>query len=244
MTDPVHHLGEGGKTWAVGQGGPIDHDDRQAKVAGGGQFGLGTAAAGVLGDHDLDAVVAHQGQVLRDHKGATRDHNVNMGQGQRIGRRVHQTEQIVVLGHRGKTVQVLTANGQKYPCGGEGQGESGVVQSRHLGPLVAGARLPGWPLESSQRQAELGAGRGGISAHFGGKGVGGVDHMADGFVAQIGGQARHTTKTANPLGQGLCHRIGSAAGIGKHGVDARIGQGLGKLAGLGRAAEQKDAAHG
>ncbi len=47
------------------------------------------------------------------------------------------------------------------------------------------------------------------------------------FGLQIAHQPSHTAKPANPLGQGLRHRVRRATGIGKHRIHPGIGQGCG-----------------
>ena len=61
---------------------------------------------------------------------------------------------------------------------------------------------------------------------------------------QKGDEPGNPAKTADPLGQGLRQGLRRAPGIGKHGVHPSRGQSAGHQAGLGRAAQQKDAVHG
>ena len=243
MSQPVHHLGDSGKAWSVGQGGSVDHDDRQAEGARSGQFGIRTRPAGILGDNDIIVVVLQQSQVVGEQEGSAPDHCGALWQ-QGSARRVDKAQQIVMLRRYAEQMQVLTAYGEEDFHGGRRKIFNSVFNGLHRVPHVTLLRLPGRAFQCRKGQGQNLAGRRGMMAHLGGKRVGGVDDMGNVLVAQVGDQARNAAKAANPLGQGLCHGFGCAAGIGKHRVAARRGKRPGQKTGFGRAAQQKDAVHG
>ena len=241
MIQPLQDLRHAGKTGPWRQGGSRHHDHRQIQGAGGGQLGLGPDSTGVFGDDDVDAVVAQQSKIAGHVEGTAGDHGGAAGQ-QGCGRFVDQAQQIVVLRRAGKDANMLAADGQKHAGGLLWQGLCCVVNVLHLAP--AGFHRPRRAFQGGKGQVQRGASLKGVTAHLGGKGMGGVDHMGDLFVAQPFGQAIHAAKATYALGQGLGHGYCGATGIGKHRVDPGIGQAFGQKARLGGAAEQKDAVHG
>ncbi len=243
MTKPVHHLRNSGEAGPFGQGRAIDHDDPQAQYAGGGQFGVGPAAAGVFGDDDVNVVILQQREVVGVVERAAGDDGGGLGQ-QGFARRVDEPQKVVVLRRCGKHVQVLAADGKEDLRRDAGQGFDCILNALHGVPDVALLRLPRGAFKGGKGHGQSLTGGGGMVAHLRGKGMGGVNHMGDFVVCKIGRQAGDTAKAANPLGQGLLYGINGASGIGKDGVDLGRRQGLGQQARLGCAAQQKDAVHG
>ena len=243
MTQPVHDPGHRRKTGPVGQSRPLNQDDLQAQLPGSGQLGLGPAAPGVFGNDDPAAMRLQQGQILIQSKGSAGHDNFAIGQGQRP-RRVHQSQQIVVLGGRPEQAQMLPPDGQKDPGRRLRQGAGGFLDCLDTGPLITGHRPPCRAFQCSKRHRRQTARLDCILAHSGGKRVRCIDDMADHLGLQIGNKPGNSAKTADPLGQGLRQGLRRAPGIGKHGVHPSRGQSAGQQAGLGRAAQQKDAVHG
>jgi len=244
MTKPGHHIGDLRKDPARRQGGPVDQDDRQAQNARGFQFGGGACATGVLGDDMADAMFAQQGKIAGQIKGATGDDGGGIGQGQGAFGRINQAQQVMVLWLGGKGRKRLFADGQKHPRRAVGQGGDRGRDVGNVGPAVTGLSLPRRALQHRQRHIRLGAGRNGIAAHLRGERVGGVNDMADAFRLEIGHQPRHPAKAADPDRQRLRHRRGGTACIGIDRFHPRAGKGAGQQAGLGGAAQKKDACHG
>ncbi len=241
MTQPVQHLGHTAKGWALWQRRPRHHDHPQTQGPGGGQLGLGTAAAGVLGHNDVDPVTLQEGEIACDVKRTARDHRGAVWQ-QGRGGRVDQAQQVMVLRRGGKDIDILPAYRQKNAGGHVGQGLRGIVKALHLGPTRL--NRPGWTQQRYEGHVQGVAGGGNVVADLRGKRVGGVNHMGDLFIAQPGGQAKDATKAADALRQGLGEGRGGSTGIGKHRVDPGLGKRLSHEARLGGAAEQKDAGHG
>lgn len=244
MTEPRHHVSHRAKAGAFGQGGAIDHDHLKAKAAGRDQFGLRARAARILGDDNLDGMIAQQGKVILHLERSTGVDDLCVRQGLGFGLLVNQTQQIVVLRPDHKAGQVLASDGQKDPGRVLRQGGCSGGQVGDHGPMVAGLRLPRGALKSREGQVKVVARGGGVVAHLGRKGMRGVDDMGDVLVAQISDQARYAAKAADAQGQGLGYRVGRTPGIGKDRVNPGFGKGTGQEARLGRAAEQKDALHG
>ncbi len=241
--EPCHDLFQRFGRVAGRQGGAVDQDDGQAQGAGGDQFRFRAAAACVLGDDMGDGVVAQKGRVAGGGEGAFGDKGGAQGQGKRGLGRIDEAQQVVVLRFGGERLKRLLADGEEDACRCVGQGGDGGFGILHMRPAVAFARRPGVAFVGEKRGARFGAGGEGVPAHLCGEGVGGVDHMGDRLGADIGGEALGPAKAADAGGQGLCHGCYRAAGVGKDGIYAKGRQMRGKVAGFGRAAEQKDACH-
>lgn len=243
MTQPAHHLACGGETGPLRQRRAVDHDNLHPKPARRCQFGVSPTTARVFGHDHVDPVILQQRKVIRLMKRTTGNDGRGIGQNLRP-RRIDKAQQIPVLRGCGEQLQVLATDGQKDVRRRQRQGFDRILKALHMGPDVTGLRLPGRALQCHKGQTKGLAGLRRMMAHLRGKRVGGVDHMGDLVVGKVGDQPVNPAKTANPLGQGLCHRISRAPGIGKNSVNLRPGQGLGQQARLGCAAQQKDAVHG
>lgn len=240
---PVQNLFDGLNAVPLGYGGTVDQDHGQRQVAGGVQFGAGADAAGVLG-HDVgDLVGFQQRKVAFQREGASRYNRIGLGQRQGFGR-IDKAQKVMMLGLYGKNLKVLATYGEEDAGRGIGQRRSGCRHIRHGLPLVTGDGVPRLTLQRDKRQVGDFGGGERMYAHLRGEGMGGVDDVGDGFVAQVFHQTFHAAKAADALWQGLGNgRLGSA-GVRENGCNALICQGFGENRGFGGAAEQKDAGHG
>ena len=243
MIEPVHHLGYARKGQPRGQGGAVDHHDGQAQLARRVDLGTRAFATGVLGDHDVDAVLAHEGEVVLQEERPAGNHNFGPRQGQCGRGRIDQTQKVVMLCGAGKGGDGLASDREEDAGGHVGQGAGGSGFVGDNGPVVASLGLPSWTFERRKRHAGDGAGFDGVTAHLLGKWVGGVDQVGDVLGLKIGSQPCDPAKAADALGQGLRRRVRGAPGIGIDRVDAGIGEGLRHKPRLGGAAQQEDACH-
>lgn len=235
-----HAAGDG----ALRDGRTVDQDDRQVKVAGGGQLGLGPRTSGVLGDDDVDAVIRQKRAVAFHCEGASCDDGMGIGQGQRFGRRVNEAQEIVVLRGLGEEAKVLATDGKEDSARGIAQCGDGGIKVGDVGPVVLRSGGPGRAFKGDQGRAGFGAGGHGIRAHLRGEGMRRVDHMGDGFGLDIGLEACGAAEAAHADRQGLGDRGFGATGVGIDGVHLRLRQDAGHLSGFGRSAQKKDARHG
>lgn len=240
MTKPVHHALNRRTDRTRRDCRPVDHHDGQAQQMGRVNFCPRPTSTRILGHDPFHAMFAHQFNITFQPEGSAINDNFGLGQWQRPLGWIDQSQQIVVLRGQGKLGQMLSSDGQKNPGRRLGQGGGGGGDVGHAGPVA----LPRRPFQRHKRNPGQGCRLNRIAAHPGGKGVGGINDMADGFGAQIVGQPCHPAKPANPLGQGLRHGCRRATGIGKHRIDPSRSQCAGQQTGLGRAAQKQDACHG
>ncbi len=244
MIEPLHRICHCTGNVSFRQGGAVDQYDRQIKRPRRIQLGPRAHAACIF-RHDMrDAMGLNQGEIILKGKRSARDDRYGIGHWQAVRRRINQAQQIMMLWPFGKGGQQLLADRQKHAGGRIWQGGGGGRHIRNRLPVITGFGPPWRAFQGDERDMGKGAGINRIAAHLRGKGMGGIDHMADLFSDQIIGQARNAAKAAHPQLQGLGNGRGGAAGIGKHSINARFGKGAGHLAGFGRAAQQKDADHG
>ncbi len=240
---PRQHVSHRLNAVPVGYGGAVDQDHRQVQRTGGIKLGTGTGAAGVLGDDMADVVGLQHGKVAFQGEGASRDDGFGVRQGQ-AGRRVDKPQKIMMLGLCGKNLKLLATDGEEDFGRVIGQGRQRRLHRGHVLPAVARAGLPRLTLQRQQRQVGDFRGLYGVRADLGGEGMGGVQDVGDSFSAQIADQTLNAAKAADAVRQGLGDRAFGSSGVGEYACNALIGQGFGKLRGLGCAAEQKDAGHG
>ncbi len=238
---PIHHQGYAAHSGAVRDLRAVDHDNRQAKGAGGGNFGDSAFAARVFGNHDVDAMVTQQGRITCKGKGAARDGDAGARQRQIIGGRINKAQQILVLRGCGKGRQMLPPDGQKHPARGGAKAGGCAGKVGHMQPIILRGGDPRRAFKGEQRNACGLTGQDRVGAYLRGKGMRGVDDMGDAFGGKIGLQARNTTKAAHACGQGLGDGGIGAASVGIDGIGVIIGQRAGQQASLGCAAQKKDA---
>ena len=246
MPKPAHNLVHCAKNRSGGHSGPIDHDNRQAQPAGCDQLGLCPNATGIFGHNVGHPMLAHQGLILCRLKGTAGNDDRGLGQRQVPFRFIDQTQKIMVLGRRGKEVEILFTNGQKHPCGFIGQDISRRRERGDMGPVVGHACLPRGPLQRTQRRPHLGTSRHRIPAHLGRKWMCGVNHMGHALPADIVNKPSGATEPTQPLTQRLRCRARGPAGIRKYGLTPghrMRSKLLRQLRGFRGSAEKKDVLH-
>ena len=240
---PSQNLNHAVNLGSVRHIGAVDQDHWQAQVTRGIQLCARAHTARVLGDDMGDVVGLQQIKIALQRKRSARNQGGGMGQGQ-SGGLVNQAQNVMMLGLYGEIFQRLATYGQEHPCRIIGQGRNSTRHIGHALPDVALRRLPRRAFKRHQRGLSDGGGLNCMAAHLGGKGVGGVNQVGDGFIAQIARQTGNAAKAADALGKGLAQGGFSASGVRENRVNALISQGFRQFRSLCRAAKQKDAGHG
>lgn len=218
---------------------PVDHDNWQTQGARRGDFCIGPCSTRIFRNDKINAVTRKKRAVSGFGKRATRQFHMTIGKWQRLGRRIHQPQQIVMLRLGGKRGQMHPADGQHHPFRGPPQGRHRSRNVGHMVPGVSGLRLPVRTGQCSKRNAGPRAGRSGIAAHLGGKGVRRVDNMGDPVVADIFLQALNATKTTEPDRQGLIPWGLDPTGQRNNTVATDIPQGPAQRGGIKRSAKDQ-----
>lgn len=241
MTKPGQDLLNRFDPGPLGHRGTVDHQNRQAQLAGSIQLGPRPLSAGILADDKIDPVITQQRKILCQPKGAAGDHGLGIGQGQGRARRIDQAQKVMMFWPCGKILKVLSANCQEDPAGRRGQGLQGGRLIRHMAPAIVRPGLPGRALQRDQRQVQPLAGSHGMAAHLRGEGMGRIDEMRDRFVLQVPDKACDSAKSTDTRRQGLGQGRLGPAGVGKHARNGGIGQRTGQQACFGRAPQNEDA---
>ena len=205
MNQPIHHL-LGRRDLLPGRDcRAVDHDHRQAKPTRRLDLGVGTRAASILGNDDLDPVSLHQRRIRFGAIGATRDDRLGLWQRQRPFRRIDEPKQIEMLWVRRKVGQMHAANRKHDPLARPAKCGDRPGGIRNPLPSIAGFFGPRRARKSDQRNVGLLAGHNRIPAHLCGEGVCRVDHMGDPMGLEMLNQPLDPAKTTHTLRQGLAH---------------------------------------
>lgn len=244
MSDSRHDIGKPRDLVAGRHFGAVDHYHRQPQLAGRIKLGARPTATGILAKKQVDAVLAHHVQVSSNGKRTAIDDHVMMRQQRRIHGRIHQAQNVVVLGLRGESQQILTPDGQKDAPRGTFKRNQGSIKIRDPRPAVTRAGPPWRAGEDGQRHASHARGGDRVGADGCSKGMGGVDQMGNALPAEIRGQPGGTAKATDTHRQRLRAWPGHPPGIAEHCRNAGIRECLRQRAGLGGAAKNKDVGHG
>lgn len=225
----------------------LDHDDLDAQRPGRGDLAICGAAAGILADDDVDALVLQQLPLIRFGEWAACENVAAVGNGERWIDRVDAADEVAVLRHGGKARHFLPADCKEdaarcvAECDGRG---ADIVNAR---PPVARDRFPGRAAQCKERNARLPGSFRRIGGDPVGEGMGRVDEQVDVFFNQVINQSFDAAKSADPRRQGQGLRVDRPAGQrdGRRDVLA-LRQLFSQAAGLGRSAQNQDMvpAHG
>lgn len=244
MIEPGHNAVDRCSRGALRHRGPFDHDDRNAKLASGVDFGAGAAAAGIAGDEECDVLVAHQGKITIQGEWPTSNDDLGVRQGQIGTRFIDEAQQITVLRLGGERREMLAADSKEDGRRFIRESSDSVFEVGDSDPVVAIDGRPGGADESDQWRCGFGAGGDGILAHGIGEGVGRIDDMSDGCIVQVGGETFGAAVSPGAHRERLVDGNLSAARIGIDRVKARIGDAACECVGVTCSAEYEDAGHG
>ena len=240
MTEPAQHFANRLDRFPRGNQRTAHHHDSQPQFARGFDLGESAIAAGVAGDHDVDAVIGEHRAIARKVERSARHDQFRL-QRQGRARRIDQPDQIEVLGVAREWRELHPADAEKHPPGRNAQGLRRRGEIIDLDPAVAGHALPGQPLQRQQRYAGDRTGRDRMPAHLRRERMGGVDHARNLLVAEIVCQPIDATKTAETPGDRRRRWAFGAAGIRQHGIEPRIvREHRHELVGFRGAAEDQD----
>lgn len=244
MSQPRHHRINAMHFAAWRRFGALDHQYRQSQLAGGDELGAGADATGVLAHQTLDAMFTQQRQVTLNTEWPSVNGDGVVRQWGRRLRSIDQPQQIVVLRLSGKRGQMHASDGQQHALGRPRQCIHCCLDTGDTLPAVTGLRLPASTGQGDVLDACVSRGLHCMSAHLHGKGVGGIDQMGKGVLAQIGAQTLDTAEATDAGRQRLGLGGGDTSGIAEHGGNLLAGAGVGQCTGLAGATQNQDFAHG
>lgn len=225
----------------------LDHDHLDAERSRGRDLAIGGAAAGILGDDDVDLFVLEQLPFAVLIEGTAGQNVTAVANGKRRLDRIDAADEIAVLGRRRKAPGFLSADGEENAARRGAERRHGGIDAFHAGPSVTLDSLPSRPAQRKDRHPRCFSGNRRILGNPVGERMGRIHEQVDAFLSQIIDQALDTAEAADPGRQGQGPRIRRAAGKRNRRVDitARCDS-FRQRAGLGRAAENQDTvlAHG
>ncbi len=238
--EPVQHLIRRGAFGAWRQVRTVDHQNRNVQRAGRMDFGNRPLPAGIFADQQLDPLILEEFQIVFQRKGAACHGDRVMWHQRRHVGRINDAQNVVMLRLGRESVHVQAPKGQHDALCGSRQSGNRAVDIRHMFPTVQRVSLPRWSGKRRKGRVCLGAGFVGVPAHLRGKGMGGVDHMGEGVLPDVGRQAFWAAKAPFAGRQRLRFGAAHASCIAEGGTQPLIGYGLRKGAGLGCAAKNKE----
>lgn len=122
---------------------PLDHDDRQAKPSRRFDFAVTGAAAGIFGNHSLDAVFLQHADFVVQRKGAACGDVARMRYVQRRLHGVDAADEIAVPGRGFEGKKLLAAESQKYTPAFISKRGNSLFGSIGALPSVTWLSLPG-----------------------------------------------------------------------------------------------------
>lgn len=219
-----------------------DHDDRQPKLSRRFDLGIGRCPARVLADHDVDAVVLQQRQLISQRERAALENDPRLWRQPILIRRIDSAHQIAVLRSGAEGRHLLASDGEKNATRLLAQRASRSSHIRHSAPVVAGLRRPGSPLQPEQRNVCQPCGLDGIARHLRGERMRGVDQRANALVNKPARQSISTAEATDAAGNGGQQWLLRASGQRIQRVEAVIADdALRQRECLRRAAENENA---
>jgi len=244
MTEPGHHIFGAINLCPVWNGRAVYHQHWQAQLSRGDQLGLGALPAGVLAHHQIDGMDLHQAAVTCGGEWPAINDQAVTRQGGQLLRRVHETQEIMMLRLGSESCHVHPSQRQHDAAGLPGQRGNRAFDVRNAGPAVTGDGLPSPTCQRDMGHTSQPGGFHGMDAHRRGKGVGCVNQMGHAMAAQIVRQPRNTAESTNTHRHRLGTGIFRPSGIAERRRNAPCREQSGESARLGCAAQQEDIRHG
>lgn len=219
----------------------LDHDYLNAERARRCDLAIGGAAAGILGDDDIDALVLEQSPLIFFAERAAGEKVTAVGNGEWRLDGIDAAHEIAMLGCSREASGFLATDREEDLARLAAQRSDGGLDILHARPAVAIGRLPGWTAKCEDWDTRAVCGHGGVGGDFAREGMSGVYHEIDLFLSQIINEPLDTSEAANPRRQGQRLGIG---GPPRKGDDCRNvvarREFFGQAASLGRASQYQD----
>jgi len=220
------------------------HNHANAQRARSGDLAVGGAAAAVLGDHGLDAMLGHQRPVIRFTEWAATSHVSHVWQKQRRIDRVDAADQIKVLRGLVEWRKLVAAERNKDAARHCLKRAHCLTHVAYFGPSVASGRDPWRSPQHQQRDAGLAGSFDGIVGYDASIGMRGIDQKTNALARQIVGESRSAAEATAAHGHGLaCRRSGAAGKRKRHIEFGPACQPLRQQSRFRGAAENEDALH-
>lgn len=201
---------------------PVDHDDGNAKRAGGGDLGVGLGAARVLGHHDFDAFALHQVRFGFEAERRTLSDEGDARRKRDVSGRVDGAGDVVMLRGACECAELQATDGQQYAAGLDAECRRGFGGIGDGFPVVAVDRLPRLADNRAKRQAKRACGCNRIGRNVNRVGMRGIDDGFCSLMIEPAYEPVYTAEATDAGGDRLLSGRARAAGEREHGFKACV----------------------
>ena len=202
-----------------GRRGATDHENLYAEHARRFDLRIGGAAAAVLGDDDVDAMVSQERQfeIQREWSAVENEDGMIKLQSRRDG--IDAADQIKMLRSRFGRMRLLPAGRQEDAARRSSQCPDGFGNGRRMRPAVAGHFAPERAAQCDGRNPGHAGSLGSVRGNSGGKGVRGIDQQVEFTFSQEAFEPFGTAKATNSHGNRLFGRFFRASSKRQQDID-------------------------
>lgn len=218
----------------------VDHQYLDVKVPGRINLRARPAAARILGNDKINAVLTQKRKIVFVRKRASGDNRMMVGKGQRFGWLINQSQQIKVLWIVGELGQVHTTDSQKNALWRAGQLRRRIGNIHSSRPAVIFRWHPWCARQCDQRSSGFRTRPNRVATHLRGKGMGGVDHMSNLVFTDKSRQSIGSAKSTNARRQRLGFQRLDPSSEGHNGLNTGLGQFARQGTGFDRAPKQQE----
>lgn len=219
-----------------------DHEDIDTERTSRVDLGVGGAAAAVLGDDGVDAMLFEKRQFGLEGKRTAIENANGMVEHQRRHHRIDAADQIEMLRRRLGGMRLLPAGCQEDAARRLAERGNGLGNRRNMRPAITGLFAPERAAQRDGRNAGQSGGLGGIGGNSRRIGMRCIDEQAELAVAQEAGEPFGAAETANPDRNRLFRRFFGSSGERQQDVEnGALPQSLSQQARLACAAQYQNA---
>lgn len=219
-----------------------DHDHGKLQVARRFDFRIGRGASGILGNKNIDAVVAQQSRFARAVERATGRDEINLRRKARAFGRLDAADQVGVLRRCGKCREALAADAEEHAAWVWAESPSGGLGIGNTGPAVASGGFPFRTNDGANGKAEAGCCGLSIGGDARCEGMRRIDYGLRLVVLEPGYEPVHAAEAADSGFDAARGRVCRAAGEGQGRMKPSVTRDAAdKLGCFRRASEDQDA---
>jgi len=212
MIKPAHRLGDRGCRRHVQCRRPPQQNDRYSQRACRSDLAIGRLAAAVFRHDRINRLRAQKLAFLLFVEWSATENITSVRDGERRVYRINATNQVMMLGRRGKIRDFLATDGEEHFSGLYPQRAHGFLHVTDFRPLIAGNRRPRRPAQGNKRRTRLIGGAQRMGRHPRCIRMSGVDQGADLMSAQVFNETGCSAKPTRSSGHSLSQRRGRATG--------------------------------
>lgn len=243
MTKPLHDLINAFHPPPVGGFRPLEHDDRNTKLARRIDFGSRAGSARIAGDDPFDPAGTHYFQFALKREWPARHDNVGLSERQRFVGGIDKPQRVGVLRLGSERGDVLPTDRKKYVRALDRQRRDSGSDIGYLDPVIARHSGPWRTFDRDQLCSSPGTRRNRVAAHLGREGMGCIDNMRNPFPANVFGKSARTAESTDSGRQLLVGRRARASAVGIDGVESGKRDGIRKQMSVACSAQNEGAHH-